>query len=119
MENPVSFVELSDHVRSISFLDIAVATRLLGAAGVGTGVVLIVVFGSNPSSRTRHGGNMHFVYVTIPTKSTKKRAYVGDWASSTSRRRRIRPTNQRSVLIKSQIRAIESPYYVLPSVQVN
>src|SRR5437667_8664657 len=38
MENPVSFVELSDHVRSISFLDIVVATRLLGAAGVGTGV---------------------------------------------------------------------------------
>src|SRR4029077_16146235 len=94
-------------------------TRLASHCDEGAGGVLIVVFGSNPSGRTRHGGNMHFVYVTIPTKGTKKRAYVGDWASSTSRRRRSRPTNQRSVLIKSQIRAIKSPYYVLPSVQVN
>src|SRR4029077_6472848 len=94
-------------------------TRLASHCDEGAGGVLIVVFRSNPSGRTRHGGNMHFVYVTIPTKGTKKRAYIGDWASSTSRRRRIRPTNQRSVLIKSQIRAIESPYYVLPSVQVN
>jgi hypothetical protein len=37
---PVSLPELSDHVRSIPLEDAAVADRLLGAAGGGTGVAV-------------------------------------------------------------------------------
>ena len=43
--NPVSFVELSDHVRLIWLLEPDAATKLAGAAGVGVGVAVGVGVG--------------------------------------------------------------------------